>query len=126
MLRIVVSDTGLEVASSAAIADTFFARLKGLLGTAGLPAGEGLLIPRCNSVHTIGMKYSIDVLFLDKNFTVLKAVAQLAPCRAAVCWQAAMVLELPAGTAARAGLAAGHRLVAHKKYRAMSPVMRGG
>lgn len=115
MLIIVDSDTGVEVASRVATADTFFARLRGLLGTLSLPAGQGLLIPHCNSVHTIGMKYSIDVLFLDKKLTIVKAVTDLAPYRMAVCWQAAMALELTSGTIDRAGLAAGHRLVAYKK-----------
>lgn len=45
------------------LADTFWPRLKGLLGTAALSEGEGLLLRPCNCVHTCGMRYAIDVFF---------------------------------------------------------------
>jgi len=55
----------------AEIAKTYGSRLKGLLGRTGLPKGEGLVITPCNSIHTIGMKFPIDVAFVDKNDTVV-------------------------------------------------------
>jgi uncharacterized membrane protein (UPF0127 family) len=92
------------------VANTFFSRLKGLLGTASLPPGGGLLIQPCNSVHMFGMRYAIDVLFLDASEAVIRVCHSLRPNQMAYCRQAASVVELPAGTAEATGTAAGHRL----------------
>lgn len=53
------------------IADSFFTRLKGLLGESGLEPGEGLIIKPCNSIHTFGMKFPIDIAFIDKDNKVV-------------------------------------------------------
>lgn len=49
---------------------TFFSRLKGLLGRDTLGGGRGLHIAPCNAIHTIGMRFTIDLIFLDKDFKV--------------------------------------------------------
>ena len=98
------------LAASVQLANTFWPRLKGLLGTAALPEGEGLWLCPCNCVHTCGMRYAIDVLFLDSDGRILKLVQELAPWRSACCWQAAAVLELPAGTVQRQKLQTGQQL----------------
>jgi uncharacterized protein len=69
-----------------------------LLGLALLPrscAGRGLLIPRCNSVHTFGMRFSLDVLFLDGGNRVIELRRAVPPCRVIRCPGAMAVLELP-------------------------------
>lgn len=91
-------------------ARTFLARLKGLLGTSGLPRGKGLAIMPCNSVHMFGMRYAIDVLFLDKSDAVIRVCHSLRPNQMAYCHKASWVVELPAGTAEATGTAAGDRL----------------
>nr|WP_320147019.1 DUF192 domain-containing protein [uncultured Anaeromusa sp.] len=96
--------------ASLRLADSFWSRLKGLLGTAALPERGGLLLRPCNCVHTCGMRYAIDVLFLDSDGRILKLVQELAPWRSAWCWQAAAVLELPAGTVQRQELQPGQQL----------------
>lgn len=58
---------GNKLLDNVKIADSFFTRLKGLLGESGLRPGEGLVIKPCNSIHTFGMKFPIDVAFVDKN-----------------------------------------------------------
>lgn len=58
-------------------ADTFFGRLKGLLGKGSLSKGEGLLIKPCSSVHTIGMKFPIDVAFVDKDNKVIHIIEDM-------------------------------------------------
>lgn len=80
------------------VADSFFTRLKGLLGTKSLPKGQALLIRPCNSVHTFGMRYSIDVLFISKEGQILKIIAAMPPGRMAWCRGGAFVIELAAGT----------------------------
>lgn len=105
-------NTGWLLADQARIAETVADRLTGLLGTSHLPPGCGLLLIPCYSIHTIGMAYAIDAIFLDWYYNVLKVVNDLRPMRAASCRGGAMTLELPAGTAVRTGTQAGHRLLA--------------
>ncbi|HEY3426886.1 MAG TPA: DUF192 domain-containing protein [Negativicutes bacterium] len=92
------------------IADTFFSRLQGLLGTKTLLSGQGLLLRPCNGVHTFGMHYAIDILFLDRSYHVLRVVAALPPGRMAGFLSAAQALELPAGTSKLLDIQAGQQL----------------
>ncbi|MDR3591054.1 MAG: DUF192 domain-containing protein [Negativicutes bacterium] len=93
------------------VAETKAERLKGLLGTRCLPLGHGLLLRPCNGVHTYGMCYSIDVLFLDEEYRVVEIVPDMWPMRIARNCASTMVLELPAGTAAMTGTETGHTLM---------------
>ena len=65
-------------------ANTVLKRMVGLLGRSQLETGEGLVLDRCYGIHTFFMRFSIDVLFLDQNYTVLRAVESLAPFRTSV------------------------------------------
>ena len=98
------------LAEQVRVADTFFSRLKGLLGSSGLPAGAALVIRPCNSVHTFGMRYPIDVIFVDAAHRVVKTVAAMGPGRMAACRAGRYTVELPAGTMAKDGTAAGDLL----------------
>ena len=88
-------------------ATSFFARLRGLLFHAPLGPGEALRISPCNAVHTIGMRYAIDVVFVAPDGRVLKVVQSLPPWRMASCRHAAEVIELAAGQAYASGLQVG-------------------
>lgn len=75
-----------------------FDRMKGLLGRKSLHDGESLWIKPCNSVHTIGMRFPIDVIFLDKKNRVLAIKKNLQPNRLTpIYFKATSVLELPCG-----------------------------
>ena len=65
----------------AGLADSFFLRLKGLLGKKGLPPGEGLVIKPCNAVHTLGMKFPIDVAFVNKENRICHIIEGMPPSR---------------------------------------------
>ena len=65
----------------AKVARTLFARMKGLIGTKRLPPGEGLLILRCNAIHTFFMAYAIDATFLDRDDRVVRVVRNVRPWR---------------------------------------------
>lgn len=81
-------------------AGTFLSRLIGLLGTEKPIANTGLHITPCSSIHTFGMKYPVDILFLDKQGDVIKIQKQMEPNRTSkIVSQADSVLELPPGTA---------------------------
>ncbi|MGB3288667.1 MAG: DUF192 domain-containing protein [Burkholderiaceae bacterium] len=79
------------------VARTFRQRLLGLHARSGLPWHQGLCIRPCKAVHTAGLAYSIDVVFLDRRLRVVKQVDKLPPWRLAICLKAACVVELPAG-----------------------------
>ena len=85
-------------------------RRTGLLKHDRLRDGEGLYIVPCEAVHTFGMKFAIDVLFLSKRKTVLKIRKDMAKRRIAFCLWAHAVLELPAGTIEQTGTLPGDQL----------------
>ena len=104
-----------------AVANTFLRRLRGLMFSRSLPADSGLLIIGCNSVHTAFMRYAIDVVYLDKNGTVVRCVTKLEPWRGSFANMrigprahdiplAAHTLELAAGTIGQLGIEPGDRL----------------
>lgn len=81
----------------AKVADTFARRTRGLIGRPPPGPGEGLLILRCNAIHTLFMKYPIDATFLDRDNRVVKTVRNIPPWRLLVWggWRAVKVLETP-------------------------------
>lgn len=89
---------GRVLADRADVADTSAKRRTGLLKHTGLAEGEGLWISPCEGVHTFGMKFPIDVVFLNKKKKVLKIRPNMVRGRLAVSIFAHSVLELPAGT----------------------------
>jgi uncharacterized membrane protein (UPF0127 family) len=104
-------DDGTVVCERCLVADSWWLRLKGLLGRAGLPADEGILLEPASSIHMFFMRFSIDAVFLDRELNVLKVVPELRPWRVAARMRARSVLELAAGTCERAGVRAGDRLL---------------
>jgi uncharacterized membrane protein (UPF0127 family) len=91
-------------------AESMFERMRGLLGRPPLQSGEGMLLRSCNLIHTFGMRYAIDVVFLRRDGRVVKVAHALAPRRASGHLRAHYVLELAAGEAGRRGIARGVRL----------------
>lgn len=110
-MRAVNRDRGTELAKRVETAGSFLTRLRGLRGRPALLAGEALWIVPCRGVHTRGMAFSIDVLYLDASLTILAMEENLPPGRfAPVRWRARTVLELPAGTVERTGTRPGDRI----------------
>lgn len=87
---------------------TFVSRLAGLLGRQPLSEGEGLWIAPCRSIHSIGMRYAIDVLFLDGTGKVIGAYPRFPPARLTRYHPRAKgALELPQGILERTGTGPG-------------------
>lgn len=86
---------------------TAWERMRGLLGRPPLRSGQALLIDPCPSVHTIGMRYSLDLAFLDMHWRVLRLVRELPPLRFAACASARATLELPPGAIDATGITTG-------------------
>lgn len=78
------------------VAVGFRARLLGLSLLDRADAGPGLLIPRCAAVHTFGMRFALDVCFLDAEGAVLDVRRAVPPRRFVARRAAAAVLEIPA------------------------------
>ena len=101
------------LATEAALADSYLLRLVGLLGKTKRWAqlGRGLWIVRSSGVHTIGMLFPIDLIFLGKDKEVLHVEEHVRPFRISkVLWGASSVLELPVYTIYRSGTQVGDRL----------------
>jgi uncharacterized membrane protein (UPF0127 family) len=98
------------LADAAEVADTSAKRRTGLLKHTSLEAGEGLWIAPCESVHSFFMKFTIDVVYLDRKHQIKKIRPEMVPWRISGCLTAHSVLELPAGTIARTGTKAGDQL----------------
>jgi uncharacterized membrane protein (UPF0127 family) len=98
------ADRGTVLGGRVRVADSWWTRLRGLLGRPPLAKGEGLLIEPCRAVHMAGMKYPIDVAFLAPDGAVVALYRGLAP-GARTGWHrtARRALELPAGTIAATG-----------------------
>lgn len=86
------------IAKNSEIAQTWFKRAKGLLGRTHLENGQALIIRHCDSVHTFFMKFPIDVIFVDKQNYVLKAIENIKPFRLSpIVFGSNFVIELPIG-----------------------------
>lgn len=100
-----------ELSGNVEVADHFLKRMKGLLGKNELRVGESLWIIPCMSIHTFFMKFSIDVIFLNKKNQVIAAVENLQPNRLTRLYPTAVsVLELPAGTIEKTSTAVGDEI----------------
>jgi uncharacterized membrane protein (UPF0127 family) len=101
------------LATTLALADTHWSRLRGLLGASpgDLGNGWGLWIVPCRGVHTLAMRFPIDVVYLDRDGIVVHIDENLKPWRfARVHMQAASVLELPRQVLAATGTVVGDKI----------------
>ena len=108
---------GRPLAARAWQTENTFERAQGWLKRKSVEPGEGLIICPCNSIHTFGMGFAIDAVFLDRHGKVLCLKPAVQPKRLAwgpwigllLPWTV-QVLELPAGTLQGSGLEVGHAL----------------
>ena len=98
------------LADKVEVADQGATRRKGLLGRDCLAEDEGLWILPCESVHTFGMKFSIDLIYLDREKRVRKTRSGVPPWRLSACLSAHSVIELAPGAIRRSETRPGDRL----------------
>jgi len=94
--------SGLVLADRLETAFDSTARRRGLLGRQGLEAGTAVIIAPCNSIHTFFMRFAIDVVFVSRDGRVANLRTALKPWRVGISWKSFAVIELSAGTIARA------------------------
>lgn len=114
-LEMIRKSDSVRIASNLEVADRFWPRLRGLIGRNSFEQGEGLLFPRCNSIHMWMMRIPIDVVFLRKSgacWEVLSLHPGLKPWKALPVgnFRADDTLELPEGSIMRIGLKPGEVL----------------
>jgi uncharacterized membrane protein (UPF0127 family) len=96
---------GTVVAAHVEVAEGVVSRFLGLMGRAELPEGHGLALRPCNSIHMFFMRFPLDVLFVDGDGRVVRVLHSIRPWRASTLVRGAKAaIELPAGTAQRAGI----------------------
>lgn len=101
ILRVENGRSGAILGQRVHLADGWWRRAVGLLGLGELPEGSGILLVPCASVHTLGMRFPVDVAFLDGRGRILETKADLPPGRFAVGGKDVhATLELPVGTLA--------------------------
>ncbi|UUZ55948.1 DUF192 domain-containing protein [Massilia sp. H-1] len=92
------------------VAGSMLERMRGLLGREALRQREGMLLQSCRLIHTYGMRYPIDVVYLSRGGKVIKVTEALVPRRMSGALRADSVLEMAAGEARRCGIHAGLQL----------------
>ena len=116
MKQIINLNNNSILADNIKVASTFWGRLKGLMFKPGLAKGECLIIRPCNMIHTFGMRFPLDVVFVAERgeaaYEVVHITENIKPNRVGTLVRAAgCVLELPAGTVKNSGTEVGDRLV---------------
>jgi len=97
-MRLINKTKNTVLAEDVFIANTPFKRIKGLLGEKAFLPNQAIILDPCNSVHTFFMRFAIDILFVDKDYKVIKTLPQLDPNRITrIYWYSSKVIELPAG-----------------------------
>lgn len=108
-MQIRSSEDSQIIANNATIADTFTSRLKGLMFRQSMEEGEALVIQPCNMIHTFGMKFPIDVLFVSKDNKVEHLIEDFCPNRISpMIHKAFKVVELPVGVINKRDIQKGH------------------
>ena len=110
-VRITNPTRGTELGTHIRLAEWWWQRLRGLLGRPPLQPGEGLLLTPCRAIHMAGMKYPLDVAFLDRKCAVVALYFGIAPGKRTR-WHASAhsALELPSGILETTGTQVGDTL----------------
>ena len=112
LLRVVNAKRDRELGTRIGLADGWLVRLRGMLARPAPRPGEGLLLTPCSSVHMYGMRFPLDVAFLDRGGAVVAMYPSLAPgSRTRWHRNAAHALELSAGALVESGTSIGDVLV---------------
>lgn len=110
-MKIMNLTTNELVADKVVVANRLITRMVGLLGHKSLSPGSGLLITPCMGIHTIGMRFSIDAVFLDRDDTVIATLHSFPPNRISRIYRrGAAVIELPAGSLKECAVSVGDKI----------------
>lgn len=98
-MKIINKTKNIILAEEIIIADSLFARMKGLLGRKEIKKGQALILKPCNSIHTFFMHFPIDVIFIGKDNHVVKAISSIRPFSlSGIYFASTYAIELPTDT----------------------------
>jgi uncharacterized membrane protein (UPF0127 family) len=101
-----------DLGNRVAVARSFWDRGRGLMFRSGLEDGTGLVIDPCSSIHTMWMRFPIDVLYVSDDGTILRSDPEMKPWRIGPLFvRGKYVIELPPGTLQRSRTERGDRIV---------------
>ncbi len=100
----------IQLASKVEVAASGGKRSKGLLGRKGLAPGEALWIVPCEAVHTFGMQFALDLVYLDRHYRIRKIRRNVPPWRLSACLSAHSIVELAAGSISEADARPGDQI----------------
>lgn len=106
LLKVLNSRDQSVVGARVRLADSFWARFRGLMLVPELAEGEGLLISPCNSIHMMFMRFPIDAIFLDSSNCIRAVYEKLLPWTGFSNWHrdVSSVLELKSGSIQKTGI----------------------
>lgn len=105
MLKLINKSKKNIIVENLFLADSIWSRTKGLMGKKDLAEEEGLLLVPCNSVHSMFMRFPIDLLFLDRELNIIRIIEKFKPWRATPMFRdCRQVVELKAGVALKKGV----------------------
>lgn len=97
-MSIINKTRGMVVAKRVSVANTFFSRMRGLIGKSFLANDEALVITKCTSIHMFFMRFPIDAIFVDSDNQVVGIVSGIKPFQLSkIYWKASFVIEIAAG-----------------------------
>ncbi len=98
-MKVVNATRNTTISENTTIAKTLSSRTKGLLGRDFLDKGSALILDPCNNIHTLFMRFNIDVIFLNRNNIVVGLVKNIKPFRISpIFFSAKLAIELPSNT----------------------------
>lgn len=110
-MRAINSTRNTVLVEQGGIAGNPWTRMRGLLGRKFLAQGDGLLLKGDQAIHSVGMQFEFDALFLDRTGVVVHMIQVMPRLRfSPFVFRAQDVLELPAGTIARTGTLVGDKI----------------
>ncbi|MCG3208744.1 MAG: hypothetical protein FOGNACKC_02356 [Anaerolineae bacterium] len=110
-MRVLNQTRHIALISRGRLANTFWTRLRGLLGTDALQHGEGLILAGEKSIHTLFMRFPIDVVYVDKDYSVIRTTPNMVPYRLGpFVARSAYVLEMPVGVITQTSTQVGDQL----------------
>ncbi|MFD1707626.1 DUF192 domain-containing protein [Siminovitchia sediminis] len=111
-MKLMMANEHQVLADHVEAADTFWKRFRGLMGRKSLPERTAIYLTPCRSIHTFFMRFSIDVIYLDKNNHIVGLEEHLQPGKTGRnVKHARSVIEMPAGTIQASSIVEGQTVV---------------
>lgn len=111
-MKLIIKNSNITISEDVMVANSFFKRFKGLMFSKELPEDKALYIIPCSEIHTFNMKYSIDVLYLDKNNNIIYLDENMKPGKIGRhVKNGSSIIEIPSGKVKNKGIKIGQTIL---------------